>query len=193
MMKPRLIVTVTTLVALALCLSAGATELKQKTAAAFNQYAAATQARFADELRPGGAFLYVDGLPSAESGHAYEDLKRGEVLVYKLETRDQGREISVPDGIIHHWVGVSFIPGVNMAQTLAIAQDYDRRAELYKPEVTVSRTLAHNGGDYKIFLRLFQKKITTINFIQTLTIHRRKYEAILFTAHLISPPISTGR
>ena len=190
MMKPRLIVTVTTLVALALCLSAGATELKQKTAAAFNQYAAATQARFANELQPGGAFLYVDGLPAAESAHAYEDLKRGEVLVYKLETRDQGREISVPDGIIHHWVGVSFIPGVNMAQTLAIAQDYDRRAELYKPEVTVSRTLAHNGDDYKIFLRLFQKKFTTIMFNTEYDIHWRKFDATRYTSDSISSRIA---
>jgi len=181
---------VATLVALALCLSAGATELKQKTAAAFNQYAAATQARFVDELRPGGAFLYVDGLPAAESAHAYEDLKRGEVLVYKLETRDQGREISVPDGIIHHWVGVSFIPGANMAQALAIAQDYDRRAELYKPEVTVSRTLAHNGDDYKIFLRLYQKKFTTVMFNTEYDIHWHKFDATRYTSDSISSRVA---
>ena len=41
-----------------------AIELKQQTAAAFDAYVAATEARMAEELRPGGAFLYIDTLPS---------------------------------------------------------------------------------------------------------------------------------
>src|SRR5437764_485379 len=115
-----------------------AAELKPKTNAAFDQYVAATEARFANELRPGGAFLYIDGLSADAKENSYDQLKRGEILIQKLETKPPGDD--VPDGMVHHWIALVFIPGATMAQTLPIVQDYDRRAELYKPDVNASRT-----------------------------------------------------
>ena len=50
------------LLAAALVPAASAAELKQKTNSAFDRYVAATEARFANELRPGGTFLYIDGM-----------------------------------------------------------------------------------------------------------------------------------
>src|SRR5438445_7280310 len=137
--------------------TASAAELKQKTTAAFDRYVAATEARFANELRPGGTFLYIDGMSAEARRQAYEQLKNGEILIEKLETKAPGVSSDVPDGIVHHWVGLIFIPGATLAKTLPIVKDYDRRAELYKPDVSASRTLAHNGDDFTMFLRLHQK------------------------------------
>ena len=156
---------------LAWCQAASAAELKQKTTTAFDRYVAATEARFANELRPGGTFLYVDGLSADAKAKAYEQLKQGEVLVEKLETKAPGVSSDVPDGMVHHWVGLIFIPGATLASTLPIVKDYDRRAELYKPDVSASRTIAHNGDDYKMFLRLHQKKFTTVDFNTTYDVH----------------------
>jgi hypothetical protein len=154
-----------------LCASGHAAELKQKTTTAFDQYVTATEARFKQELRPGGTFLYVDGLKDEEKRKAYEQLKQGEVLVEKLETKAPGVSSDVPDGMVHHWVGLIFIPGATLANTLPLVKDYDRRAELYKPDVSASRTISHNGDEYKMFLRLHQKKFTTVDFNTTYDVH----------------------
>jgi hypothetical protein len=155
----------------AFSLPARAAELKQKTTSAFDRYVAATEARFANELRPGGAFLYVDAMNADAKRQAYDQLKNGEILVEKLETKAPGVNSDVPDGMVHHWVGLIFIPGATLAKTLPIVKDYDRRAELYKPDVSASRTIAHNGDDFKMFLRLHQKRFTTVDFNTTYDVH----------------------
>ena len=149
---------------LALTLTASAAELKQKTTTAFDKYVAATEKRFNDELRPGGKFLFIDGLPPDQMKSSYERLKKGEILVEKQETKADGVSADVPDGMVHHWVGLAFIPGASLAQVIAIAKDYDRRAELYKPEISASHLISHQGNEYKFFLRLYQKRFTTAIF-----------------------------
>jgi len=154
------------------CAMARAAELKQKTTAAFNRYVAATEARFANELKPGGPFLYIDALNNNDRQKAYQQLKNGEILVEKLETKAPGVNAdSVPDGMVHHWVGLIFIPGATLQQTLPLVKDYDRRADLYKPDVIASHTIWHKGDDYKMFLRLYQKKFTTVVFNTDYDVH----------------------
>jgi hypothetical protein len=157
------------LIAAALPASAG--ELKPKTAAAFDKYVAATQERFAGELKPGGAFLYIDALPAEERDTDYSRLKNGEILVDKRTTAAPGVDKDVPDGMVHHWVALVFVPGVKLSQVLSVVRDYDHRAELYKPEVIASRLVSHQGDDYKIFLRLYQKKFTTVVFNSDYDVH----------------------
>ena len=128
---------------LAFYLPSCAADLKPKTTEAFNRYVAVTEARIAGETKPGGKFLYPDRPapePSEQMRDAYARLRRGEILVERQETKLDGKEVEVPDGMVHHWVGLVFIPGANLAQTLAIVQDYDHRAELYKPEVIAAHT-----------------------------------------------------
>ena len=178
------------LLAAALRPCASAAELKQKTNSAFDRYVAATEARFANELRPGGTFLYIDAMNPDARRQAYDQLKRGEILVEKLETKAPGVSSEVPDGIVHHWVGLIFIPGATLAKTLPIVKDYDRRAELYKPDVSASRTLAHNGDDFKMFLRLHQKRFTTVDFNTTYDVHWGSVEANKAYSNSISTRIA---
>jgi hypothetical protein len=170
--------------------TAGAAELKPKTAAAFDRYVVATEARFANELRPGGTFLYIDGMNPDAKRQAYEQLKQGEILVEKLETKAPGVSADVPDGMVHHWVGLIFIPGATLAKTLPIVKDYDRRADLYKPDVSASRTLAHNGDDFKMFLRLHQKRFTTVDFNTTYDVHWGSVDANKVYSNSISTRIA---
>jgi hypothetical protein len=169
---------------------ASAAELKSKTSAAFDRYVAATEARFANELRPGGNFLYIDGMNPNARRQAYELLKQGEILVEKLETKAPGVSSDVPDGMVHHWVGLIFIPGATLAKTLPIVKDYDRRADLYKPDVSASRTLAHNGDDFKMFLRLHQKRFTTVDFNTTYDVHWGSVDANKVYSNSISTRIA---
>ena len=150
-----------------LILSSRAAELKQKTTTAFDRYVAATEARINSELRPGGIFLYVDAQQADAMKSSYDKLMNGEVLV-ELETKGPGLSSDVPYGMVHHWIGIILIPGVTLAQLLPIVQEYDRRAELYKPEVAASHLISNQGNDYRFFLRLCQKRFTTAYSIQSM-------------------------
>ena len=139
------------------------TELKPATLSAFQKYVAATEARIDNELKTPSSFLYIDGLPEAGRRNAYDVMKRSEVFMERLKTLDQaGHELKVPDGLIHHWLGVVFIPGTTLSQVLALVQDYDRHQYIYKPEVLRSKLVSRSGNDFKLFYRLRKKKIITV-------------------------------
>jgi hypothetical protein len=173
-----------------LSLSSTAAELQQETTTAFEKYVAATETRINSELHPGGIFLYVDALQADAMKSSYDKLMNGEVLVEKLETKGPGLSSDVPNGMVHHWIGIIFIPGVRLAQLLPIVQDYDRRAELYKPEVAASHLISHQGNDYRFFLRLYQKRFTTAIFNTEYVTHWGQVEPSKMYAHSISTKIA---
>jgi hypothetical protein len=140
----------------------GPVELKQKTAEAFDRYVQLTEARHDEELRRGTPFLWIDALPEAQHQAAYAELRAGQVKMERLETRDAGRPIRCPGGLIHHWVGVIFVPGVTLPQTLRLLQDYDHHSTYYKPDVQRSKVLERHGNDFKVFLRFRRRKIITV-------------------------------
>jgi hypothetical protein len=167
-----------------------AADLKEKTATAFDRYTAATEARIQNELRSGDSFLYVDSQPQEARKSSYEQLKSGEILVHHLETAGPGLSSEPPDGLIHHWVGLAFIPGATLANVLPIVRDYDRRAQLYKPEVTASHLIWHRGDDYKFFLRLYEKRFTTVVFNTEYVAHWGQVDPKKLYSHSISTKVA---
>lgn len=170
--------------------SASAVDLKSNTTAAFDRYVAATEQRFTSELQPGGAFLYVDALGADERNADYAKLKNGEILIDKRDTKAEGVSKDVPDGMVHHWVAVVFVPGVKLGQVVSVVKDYDHRAELYSPEVIASRLVSHQGDEYKIFLRLYQKKFTTVVFNTNYDVRWGEVTPTEFYSHSISTRIA---
>lgn len=138
-----------------------AEQLKPETVAAFDHYAELSEQRMAGEVRS-GPFLRVDGLPPKDRAAALAQMKNGEVVVERLETLDQGRKIAAPSGLIHHWIGTVFIPGATLAQTVTFLQDYDNRAKYYAPAVERSRLIQRNGNNFKMYMRLREKKIIAV-------------------------------
>src|SRR5260370_34764282 len=110
-----------------------AVKLKEETSSAFEHYVRLTEARNGEELKRGSGLLWIDGLPETERAAAIAELKRRAVETQKLETRDAGRPIRCPGGMIHHWVGVIFIPGAKLEDVLGVLQDYDRHSVYYAP------------------------------------------------------------
>src|SRR6266478_2733096 len=107
---------------------AEAAELKPEAVQGFDRYVQLTEQRMQTELQPGGAFLWVDDLPEAHRNSAYAQLQRGEVVTGRLETRDSPGHLRVPGALIHHWVGIVFIPGASLQQVLTLLEDYDHHA-----------------------------------------------------------------
>jgi hypothetical protein len=152
------------LVVLALAIpAASATELKPVTLAGFERYVHAAEARITKEENDPPDFLYTDGLSAAEHDQTHASLQRGEVFIAPLKTLDaSGQAIEAPGGLIHDWVGVIFIPGVSLRQTIELLQDYDHHQDYFKPEVIGSRLVSRQGNDFKIFLRFRKKKVITV-------------------------------
>lgn len=136
-------------------------ELKKKTNEAFDTYDRLTRERFERESGE-QEFLYFNRLPENQKKALQDRMNAGEVVIEKLKTLDRGNPIDVPDGMIHHWRGVVFVPGVTLAQTLALVQDYDRHSVIYQPDVERSKLLHRNGNDYQIYYRLRRKKVITV-------------------------------
>ncbi len=140
-------------------------ELKDKTVEAFNHYVHLTEARMAEEVKGGtNSFLWLDPLPENRRHAVREQLRQGRVIIEHLETKEGGKRIKVPDGLIHHWMAMSFLRGVTLKQTLALMQDYDNHADVYKSDVQRSKLLSANGNHFKVFLRLHRKAIVTAVF-----------------------------
>ena len=136
-----------------------AAELRADTLEAFNRYVRATESRMDRELRGEVPFLWIDQLDASKRQDVYTRLKRGEVVFSRLVTRDGGRTIESPHGLIHHWTGTTFIPGATVDRTVALMQRYDRYQDIYAPNVQRSRAIARQGDRFTVYLRLFMKKV----------------------------------
>jgi hypothetical protein len=136
---------------------AAAADLKPATVAAFNRYVSVAEQQQAS--RP--TFVWVDGGEPAQR-RAGDELRRGGLVIEPIEVRDRGGVIGVPDGLVHHWLGVVFVPGASLDQALALLQDYDRHDDIYRPAVARSRLVGRTGDQFKLYLRFFMKKVITV-------------------------------
>jgi hypothetical protein len=140
---------------------AGASELKPKTLEAFHRYAAARDAQFDAEVEH-DPFLWVDAQPDAERKGYYTQLQRGEVVIKELEQRANGKKFEIPDGMVHHWLGVAFVQGAKLANVVRLVQDYDNHSKYYAPEVVRSQLLSRKGGHFLAYLRFHKKHILSV-------------------------------
>jgi len=120
----------------------GLVNLRTDTAAAFDQYVAQAEARMKPEPRSKPR----DGKIHIESAAAYYSEP----------------DARVPGGMLQDWVGTIFIPSASLSQVKALLQDYETYKTFYQPEVIESKQTAHNGDEYDIFLRLYEKHVLTV-------------------------------
>src|SRR5580658_2007112 len=146
---------------LALVAPANAADLRPQAAQAYDRYIELTAAQVTVELAQSGPYLWVERLQPEQRAADEEQLRHGQLVIERLETLDSGKPIAAPGGIIHHWIGTMFVPGATLGQTLSFMQDYDHKVEYFKPDIVRSKILRHEGDDYFVLLRFYQKKIIT--------------------------------
>jgi hypothetical protein len=128
-----------------------AAQLQPKTKTAFDRYIQLTEARLAQDLKS-GKFLVAGRNKSTE------------IRTVENQTRENGKEIEIPEGQVQHWLGAMFIPNAKLDQVRAVMQDYDNYKTIYNPDVTDSKLLKREGDDFDVFLRLYKKQIITVVF-----------------------------
>lgn len=147
-----------TLALVLLASNAAAADLQPRTAAAFDRYVRVTEARL-DSAAP---FLWIDSLPESQRVQKLAEVRRNALVIEALTTRDGGRTIDVPDGLVHHWIGVAFVPGATVDQALALLQDYNAHARIYQPVVARSKLMSKSGDTFRFYLRFMMKKVITV-------------------------------
>jgi hypothetical protein len=118
---------------------AHAADLKPETIDAWEEYVRANEAGIHARLNGGKAFLWMDEMQDRK-----ERIRRGEITVAPVV--GNGTQ-SVPNGLIHHWVGAVFISNAILRNLLAVIENYDGYKQIYKPAVVDSRALASNATD----------------------------------------------
>ena len=125
-------------------------DLKQQTVDAWDAYVHRAVARMKTRLTDGN-FLWVDETPAIR-----QRVKEGEIVVSPMQRN--GR-ISVPRGLIHHWIGAVFVPNASLDDVYAVVHDYDHYKDFYKPTVADSKSLSCTESPHAYFLRFYKKVI----------------------------------
>lgn len=123
--------------------SSGA-ELKQETLKSWNAY---VNSRLNSDQSP----LF----PVTEGPDYSQRLQQGEILVSSGSRQNPKR---VPSGLIHDWIGTSFIPNTTIDSVLSVLRDYGDYKDFYKPTVVDSKVLATAPGCDTYSLRVVNKE-----------------------------------
>ena len=130
-------------------------QLKPETSKAFDEHILAAESAMVQTVT-GPAFLWSDTNPKR-----IQQLRKGAAIAERFP-EEKKAPVEVPAGLIHDWIGATFVPGKTVIQVLALLQDYANHKNIYKPEVMESAVLSHDDDRFQIYLRLLKKKIITV-------------------------------
>jgi hypothetical protein len=125
-------------------------ELKPETTAAYQKYIAALDTQMAAQNQAQSGFLWID----RDAGRQ-QAVRRGEIVTEKVKS------LSVPDGMIQHWIGGVFLPGATLAQVVRVDQDYADYGKIYGPDVSRVKVISHDGNHFVVAYRITKTKVLT--------------------------------
>jgi hypothetical protein len=140
-----------------------AAELHPETLKAWRTSVEAAEQRIAKELSSQNGFLALDFQDAPKAARERKTVLSGEILIKQLANESNGKEIKVPDGMIHHWRGSVFIPGVSLDYVLSRVRN-PTEADTRQEDVLDSRVLERTPGQLKLYLKLQRSKIVTVLF-----------------------------
>ena len=111
-------------------------ELRKETLESWNTYLQAASLQMG--YRPQGPFLWVDEVPDR-----LHRVRNGEILVSPV---GQPNPKPVPSGLIHDWIGATFIPDARIEDVLFTVRHYGGYKDFYKPTVADSKSLGTDGA-----------------------------------------------
>ncbi len=145
-------------------------ELRTCTLEAWDAHVQAARSRMEDRLGHARPFLWAQ-----ESEQRMRFMRGGGILV---EPMGSNGRIVVAGGLIHHWIGAVFVPGVTASQVLAKLDDYEKYQNFYKPSVIEARVLARNGDKCRFSMRWTKRVSLATSVIDA------DYESICFRSRL---------
>jgi hypothetical protein len=126
-----------------LCLTTrapGAAELDERATRAYAEYVERARTTFLDRVR-------AASVVGAEVTGASNDGRP-----VGRPAREDGI-VTVPGGLVHHWLATGFIPGANLQQVLGVSYAYPEYRTVYKS--IIGSTLLNRSGDtFRVLLRI---------------------------------------
>lgn len=157
----------------AACAEPALAQPRGETLDAWTRYVRATEARI-DRERASPYWLLRDQRAASGMAPLLAALQRGAVLADKLETRGpDGGVIDVPSGLIHHWRGIVFLPGVTLDDVLAHTRSPEIAARR-QGDVLEARVLAREGDSTRLFLKVARRTIITVAYSTEYLIQGRR-------------------
>jgi hypothetical protein len=136
-----------------------AADLKSSTLDAWQHYIDAARVRMQARLEPGAQFLWADQDPERAAR-----IKEGGIEVEPLIGRGWK---SVPGGLIHDWIGATFIPNASLNDLFGVLEDYDHYKDVYKPVVIDSQLEQRANGTDRFSMRWLHKVLFVTAAIDT--------------------------
>jgi hypothetical protein len=128
---------------------ASAANLKPETVSAWDDYLDGARADLQRRISPGECFLWT-----FENAERAAKVQAGEIVVSPAPGPNPQK---VPGGLIHHWIGAMFVPGLTIEQITNITRDYDQYQDFYHPSVIESKTLARGRAGDEFSMRIMNK------------------------------------
>jgi hypothetical protein len=150
---------VTTLIAtLAAGVVVSAAGPNRATLDGWERYVEVVEARMARRDAASGPFLAIDAPALVDTRHR---VLGGAMAVTSVEARaEDGREIEIPGGLVHHWRGDVVLAGATVA---GVVERLETTVPPASPDdVLASRVIDRGPGWIKVGLRLRRQKILTV-------------------------------
>jgi hypothetical protein len=135
-----------------------AANLEPETIEAWDKYVKGINARIQKTVAPGAKFLLADQV----SGQA-ATLRSGEIAIGPAGPQIP---IRVPRGLIHDWVGASFIPNATLDDVLRILGDYERYKLFYNPHVMDSELIAREPSQDRFSMLIVNRSVISQNAVR---------------------------
>lgn len=115
------------------------TKLSPKTTKAFDSYLNINEPKMTNRAR-------------------FAQLKPDEV---RVEAANGDGTIEVESGMVHDWIGATFVPGATVQQALTVLQNYPAYKTIYTPEIIDSKLISHDGNRWHPYLKIVKTKVLT--------------------------------
>jgi hypothetical protein len=137
------------LIIAAACRSSYPAELNQQTLASWNDFIEDARLDMQKRLTGKAPFLWVDGDPMRR-----QQLNSGEVIISPFGKRNP---VSIPHGLVHHWIGAVFIPSATIQDLSRVVGDYGRYSEIYRPTLIKAELLDSSDNEQKFSIVWVQR------------------------------------
>ncbi len=131
--------------------AANAAELRDETVNAWDDYMHEVSARLEHRAHAEGKLLWLENSP--------ERLKRARAGEVMAEPIREHSPFTVPSGLIHDWIGGTFIPNAQLDDVLTVVRDYDRYDQVYGPTVMDARRTAQADDSDRFTIVLHNKSL----------------------------------
>jgi hypothetical protein len=133
-----------------------AAEPKRDALLAWEDYVGSVNTSMAERNAESRPFLWVD-----ESSEKRRRVQNGELVITNHDPH------KVPQGLIHHWVGVMFVPNVSLDQVMRVLNSYDRYSDIYRPLIRKALVIEQAGDTVKLNVLAVQKALSVTAAVET--------------------------